>query len=224
MNCTGIKAVIDSASSRNPVSSEIDTHLSGCPDCRSYSDKTNALRTLLNAQPRVQAPADFNFQLRARIARAQAKPASPFGFLENLFGQTFSIKQAAASLAALAVMAAGTTLYFTQQSSPQSSNSQIIATNMAAQVTTQVPAPIERSLMPQPLAPKAAVLTTKVAAKSQAQPVALKSAVLAQASNNDTIRVYNREKGHVSEFSKSGYVIGAENSVSMARPVSFGSF
>lgn len=223
MNCTGIKAVIDSASSRNPISSDVKAHLNGCPDCRSYSDKTNALLTLLSAQPRVQAPADFNFQLRARIARAQAKPASPFAFLENLFGQTFSIKQAAASLAALAVMAAGTTFYFNQSAS-QPSNGQMIASNNVASIVQQPAAQIEMPVSPQTVAPKTSAPALKSAAKSQTQPAAIKSVVLAQASNNDTIRVYNREKGHVSEFSKSGYVIGAENSVSMARPVSFGSF
>jgi hypothetical protein len=220
MNCNGIKAVIDSASSRNPVNGEVKTHLSGCPDCRSYSDQTSALLSLLSAQPRVQAPADFNFQLRARIARAQAKPASPFGFLENIFGQTFSIKQAAASLAALAVMAAGTTLYF-NQSNPQTSNSPMIANNYAAPAV-QVPAQIELPASSQTMAPRTSTPTLKVAAKLQ--PVAIKSAVLAQASNNDTIRVYNREKGHVSEFSKGGVYYGAESSAQMARPASFGSF
>lgn len=222
MNCTGIKAVIDSASRRNPVSSEVKVHLSGCPDCRSYSDQANALLSLLSAQPRVEAPADFNFQLRARIARAQAKPASPFGFLENLFGQTFSIKQAAASLAVLAVMAAGTTLYF-NQSAPQTSGSQMLASNITPVV--QPAAETEPPVSPRAVAPQtSAPIVVRAATKSQPRGLAMKPAALAQASNNEVFRVYNREKGHVSEISKSGYVIGAENSVSMARPVSFGSF
>ncbi len=221
MNCTGIKAVIDSASSRNPVNSEVKVHLSGCPDCRSYSDQTNALLSLLSAQPRVEAPADFNFQLRARIARAQAKPASSFGFLENLFGQTFSIRQAAASLAALAVMAAGTTLYF-NQSAPQTSGSPMIASNIAPVVKPA--AEVELPVSPRTAVPETSAPIIKVAAKSQPRILTMKPTALAQASNNEVFRVYNREKGHVSEISKSGYVIGAENSVSMARPVSFGSF
>jgi len=221
MNCTGTKAVIDSASRRNPISSEVKVHLSGCPDCRSYSDQTNALLSLLSAQPRVEAPADFNFQLRARIARAQAKPASPFGFLENIFGQTFSIRQAAASLAALAVMAAGTTLYF-NQSSPQTSGSSMIASNLAPVI--QPAAEMESPVSPRTVVPQTSAPIVRVVTKSQPRGLAMKPAALAQASNNEVFRVYNREKGHVSEISKSGYVIGAENSVSMARPVSFGSF
>jgi len=222
MNCTGIKAVIDSASSRNPICSDVKTHLNGCPDCRSYSDHTNALLSLLSAQPRVQAPADFNFQLRARIARAQAKPASPFAFLENIFGQTFSIKQAAASLAALAVMAAGTTLYF-NQSNHQTSSSPLIASNNVPPAVQPV-AQVELPLLPQTSTPKASAPIVKVAVKSQGHAATLKPAVLAQASTSDVIRVYNRQKGHVSEFSKGGVYYGAESSAQIARPASFGSF
>ncbi|MGH9800987.1 MAG: hypothetical protein ACRD82_11535, partial [Blastocatellia bacterium] len=145
---------------------------------------------------------------------SQAQPAGPFAFLENFFGQAFSLKQAATSLAALAVMATGTTLYF-NQSNQQQSNSQIIASNVAPVVQ---PAPqIE---LPAATSPQ----TIKVAAKPQARIALAKPVVLAQVSNNDTIRVYNREKGRVSELSKGGVYYGAESSAQLARPVSFGSF
>lgn len=220
MNCKGIQAVIDSASSRNPISGEVKVHLSGCPDCRSYSDQTNSLRSLLSAQPRVQAPADFDFRLRARIARAQAEPASPFAFLENLLGRTFSMKQAAASLAALAVMAAGTTLYFNQ--STEQTSSSMIASNRPAVVQPAVE--MDLPVSPRAMAPQASAPIVKVAAKSLAHVATMKPAVLAQATNNEVIRVYNREKGHVSEFSKGGVYYGAESSAQVARPASFGSF
>lgn len=224
MNCKDIKAAIDSASRRNPINGEAHAHLSGCPDCRSYSDQSNALLALLTAQPRVQAPADFNFRLSARIARAEAQPASPFAFLENLFGQTFSIKQAATSLAALAVMAAGTTLYF--QSNQQASNSPMIASNNAPVVQTvaKTELPVTQS-NPTPAA--------NVAARSQSRAAAVRPAVmtqdsnpavLAQASTDNRVSVYNSEKGHFSKISKTGYVYGAESSVQLAQSASFGSF
>lgn len=220
MNCKGTQAVIDSASSRNPVSSEIKVHLSGCPDCRSYSDQTNSLRSLISAQPRVQAPADFDFRLRARIARAQAEPASPFAFLENLLGRTFSMKQAAASLAALAVMAAGTTLYFNQ--SHQQTSGSMIASNVAAIVQPAVE--MKLPVSPRTLDVQTSAPIVKVAAKAQTHVATMKPTVLAQATNNEVIRVYNREKGHVSEISKGGVYYGAESSAQTARPASFGSF
>lgn len=218
MNCKDIKAAIDSASRRNPISSEAHAHLSGCPDCRGYSDQTSALLGLLAAQPRVQTPSDFDFRLRARIARAQAQPAGPFAFLENFFGQTFSLKQAAASLAALAVMAVGTTLYF-NQSSQQTSNSPIIADNIAPVVR-----PVAQTELPISPSISISVPATKVAVRSQVHNAAVKPVVLAQASTSNKIRVYNSEKGHVSEFSKGGVYYGAESSAQMARPASFGSF
>lgn len=225
MNCKGIQAVIDSASSRNPISSEAKAHLNGCPDCRSYSDQTNSLLALLSAQPRVQAPADFDFRLRARIARAQAEPVSPFAFLENLLGRTFSLKQAAASLAALAMMAAGTTLYFNQSSSKQMSNGALIASNMPAAIIEPAPKQVEMPMPPpQALASQVSASVIKASAKPQLHVATMKPAVLAEVSNTDVIRVYNREKGHVSEFSKGGVYYGAESSAQLARPASFGSF
>lgn len=223
MNCKNIKAAIDSASRRHPINGEAHAHLSGCPDCRSYSDQSNALLALLTAQPRVQAPADFNFRLSARIARAEAQPTSPFAFLENLFGQTFSIKQAAASLAALAVMAAGTTLYF-NQSSQQNSDNQMIASNIA---------PVVQTIAVPELPPSVSAPTVNLAAKSQGRVTAMKPAVLVQASTlavldqasaNDKVSIYDSEKGHVSKVSKGGVVYGAESSALQARSASFGSF
>ena len=225
MNCKDIKAAIDSASRRNPVSNETHTHLSGCPDCRNYSDQSDALLSLLTAQPRVHAPADFDFRLRARIARAQAAPASPFAFLEKFFSRAFSIKQAAASLAALAVMAAGTTLYF--QSGQQVSTSPMVAVSKVpvVQAPAQPELPVLNINDPGP--------ATTLAARSQGRAATTKPAVMIQASNpvvlaqvstDNKVRVYNSEKGHVSEFSKGGVYYGAESSVQTARPASFGSF
>jgi hypothetical protein len=71
MNCKQIREEIDTAS-RYDLRGAIGSHLNGCPDCRRYSDETVSLLGLLGAQPRVDAPADFEFRLRARMARAQA--------------------------------------------------------------------------------------------------------------------------------------------------------
>lgn len=226
MNCKDIKAAIDSASRRNPVSNEAHAHLSECSDCRRYSDQSSALLALLTAQPRVQVPSDFNFRLSARIARAEAQPrhAGPFAFLENLFGQTFSIKQAATSLAALAVMAAGTTFYF--QNSQQTPNNPLVANNTAPVVQTANKSDL-------PLLPVNPAPAANLVARSQGRVAAMKSPVLIQASTSvvmdqpmasDKVSVYNSEKGHVSKLPKGGVYFGAESSDQMARPASFGSF
>lgn len=118
MNCKETKAAIDIQSRRAPSGDTIKSHLNGCPDCHRYADETSALLMLLSAQPRVQAPADFDFRLRARIARAQSAERHPLGLLENLWARTFSWGQAATAMAALAVAVTFSTYYFNHHNQP----------------------------------------------------------------------------------------------------------
>jgi hypothetical protein len=113
-------------------------------------------------------------------------------------------------------MAAGATLYFNQSNQPVS-NSSIIASNNAPIVR-----PAAQTELPE--SPSISIPAAKVVVRSQAHSAAIKPAVMVQASTSNKIRVYNSEKGHVSEFSKGGVYYGAESSAQMARPASFGSF
>jgi hypothetical protein len=78
MDCKNVQAAIDAVTDtgidtgirREAVNGTIDAHVRHCHDCRRYSDETAVLLTLLGAQPRFEAPADFDFKLRARLARA----------------------------------------------------------------------------------------------------------------------------------------------------------
>jgi hypothetical protein len=112
MNCKQTREAIDAASSHNSYSGYVASHLSGCPDCRRYSDEAASLLRLLSAQPRVEAPPDFEFRLRARIANAQAAPAiDPQGFLRKIRPWTFSWGQTVAAAAALTLVVTVSTLY-----------------------------------------------------------------------------------------------------------------
>src|SRR5215813_13620367 len=73
MKCKQTREVIDTASRHTLYSDSVTTHLSGCPDCRLHADGTASLLTLLSAQPRVEAPADFDIKVSMGIARAQAE-------------------------------------------------------------------------------------------------------------------------------------------------------
>ena len=111
MNCKQIREEIDTAS-RHDLRGAIRSHLNGCPDCRRYSDETAALLGLLGAQPRVEAPTDFEFRLRARMARAQAAPETGRQrFLREILPETFSWRQMAAAAATLALAFAFSTFY-----------------------------------------------------------------------------------------------------------------
>jgi hypothetical protein len=114
MTCKETTAAIDTASRRSSFGDAVSSHLSGCPDCRRHADEMSSLLSLLSAQPRVQAPADFDFRLRARIARAKAEQTDPAGLFENFWARTFSWGQAATAMATLALVIAFSTFYFKQ--------------------------------------------------------------------------------------------------------------
>lgn len=219
------------ASRRNPIGGDAHAHLNGCPDCRRYSDQSNALLAMLTAQPRVQAPADFGFKLRARIARAEAQPVGPFVVIQNFFGQAFSFKQAAASLAALAIMAAGTTFYFTHNGEQSIQNNAVIAMNAekSAPVVSMPKSAVESAVISVPETRMATTAKSRVNVESL-KPAALTEAPRPQAnlvasviSKDDTIRVFNREKGQVNEFSARPIVYGAEG-MATAKPAAYGGF
>ena len=112
MSCKQIREAIDAASGHNSYSGHVASHLSGCPDCHRYSDEAASLIRLLSAQPRVDAPPDFEFRLRARIAGAQAAPPiDPQGFLQKIRPWTFSWGQTVAAAAALTLVVKVSTLY-----------------------------------------------------------------------------------------------------------------
>jgi hypothetical protein len=119
MNCKQIREAIDAASRHNSYSGYVASHLSGCPDCHRYSDEAASLLRLLDAQPRVEAPPDFEFRLRARIANAQSAPAiDPQGFLGKIRPWTFSWGQTVAAAAALTLVITVSTLYINHDKVP----------------------------------------------------------------------------------------------------------
>jgi hypothetical protein len=112
MNCKQIREDIDAASRHDMRGGAAMSHLDACPDCRRYSDETASLTRLLSAQPRVEAPPDFEFRLRARMLRAQAAPAiTPRGFFWKILSGTFSWGQTVAAAAALTLVVTVSVFY-----------------------------------------------------------------------------------------------------------------
>jgi len=120
MNCKQTREAVDSSSRRAEYGGAANSHLSGCADCRRHADETDSLLALLKAQPRVEAPADFEFRLRARIARAEAEQLSSAGVRggvwERFLAQTFSWGQAATAMAAVGLVVLVSTVYFRHDS------------------------------------------------------------------------------------------------------------
>src|SRR5215813_264506 len=89
-------------------------HLGECEACRVYAAETNALLNLLAATPHVEAPPDFDFRLRARIATAKSERSSVWKALAGLWSGQVGWSRAAATMAAVAVVASAVTLYATR--------------------------------------------------------------------------------------------------------------
>jgi hypothetical protein len=130
MNCKQIREAIDSASRHNLYGGNVISHLSDCPDCHRYSDEATSLLGLLGAQPRVEAPPDFDFRLRARMARAQAATESdPRSFLRKIRPETFSRGQMVATAAALALVVTVSIFYIDRDNGAPASRSDVAVTS-----------------------------------------------------------------------------------------------
>jgi hypothetical protein len=75
-NCSSIRREIEEANLDARLTREAGEHLSKCVDCRRFRDDQQRLRGLMAELETVSAPADFDFRLRARLARE--KPVNGF--------------------------------------------------------------------------------------------------------------------------------------------------
>ncbi len=207
MTCKDIKTSIDSASRRDPVAPSVKSHLMECTDCSSYSDQTMGLIALLKAQPRVEAPSDFDFKLRARIARAKSEPEST-SILGHLWAKTFSWGQTATAAAALGLVL--TFVTYNYMHTDPNAIVQGVSTSAVASLTEQALPAAAASL------PTEAAKTTRVASRNVHQPVLMpaleKSGVENQGNqrNDGTWKAYNSEKRQIVAAPSSSTLVGAE--------------
>jgi hypothetical protein len=74
INCGNIRREIESAGSRR-LSSDVISHLRDCVSCAEISRQQSNLHSLVSGLGTVEAPADFDFRLRARLAEVDQKRA-----------------------------------------------------------------------------------------------------------------------------------------------------
>ena len=79
IDCNMIRREIDEANLDDRLTIEANEHLSRCDQCRRFRDDRRTLRGLMAELETVGAPADFDFRLRARLARE--RPSNGFGSL-----------------------------------------------------------------------------------------------------------------------------------------------
>lgn len=84
MNCQNFRTEIEELGRGATLTTRAELHAARCDSCRAFRSEGDALRALIGGLARVDAPGDFEFRLRSRIARsegANARPASWRGFV-----------------------------------------------------------------------------------------------------------------------------------------------
>jgi len=72
-NCKAIRQQIDEANLDDHLPLEAAEHLRNCSDCRRFHDERCELLALMAGLETIGAPADFDFRLRARLARERSR-------------------------------------------------------------------------------------------------------------------------------------------------------
>lgn len=72
MNCEQYRTGIEDVVGAWKLPPRAEAHAAACAECRAFGGEAAALRGLVNDLPRVDAPADFEFRLRARMAAADS--------------------------------------------------------------------------------------------------------------------------------------------------------
>ena len=163
-DCKNLRLEIDGASPGRLRSAFANRHINDCPECRSFTDQTVKLQEILSNLGTIEAPGDFDFRLRARLAGEK-----PAGARFSLSGFSFGFRGAA--LAVLTLMFGSVLFFSLKTSSPENSPS-------ANNVT---PAPAEKAVAATPAAATADVKATQptIKAADVSRPSGTKSQVLA---------------------------------------------
>jgi len=77
--CKTIRRELDEADPNQQPGNSAAEHLRGCSDCRAFASDQRSLRGLIATLRPVVAPSDFDFRLRARLAREKSRAQSGVG-------------------------------------------------------------------------------------------------------------------------------------------------
>jgi len=86
MNCENIRREIEEAGSAGFLSAAARSHLEDCAACQTLSRQQTNLQAILSGLGTVEAPGDFDFRLRARLAAEKRMGAFSLSFGNLSFG------------------------------------------------------------------------------------------------------------------------------------------
>jgi hypothetical protein len=99
--CSTIRRQLDDMMLGEPQDPDISRHLTECSECRDFHDKQTKLRQIVGSLGTVNAPSDFDFRLRSRIASGRSNGSYQLSRSIWWFGQR------TAAVAAALVMIVG---------------------------------------------------------------------------------------------------------------------
>ncbi|MCI0665253.1 MAG: hypothetical protein L0220_29675 [Acidobacteria bacterium] len=215
MKCQNIRSVIDMSSRREPFNGSVRTHLQGCSACRQYADQTDHLIALLRSQPRVGTPTDFDFKLRARIARAGIESGNSFSLPEIFRWGNWGRTAAAATALALAVTFSAIHLTWSSETKEESTQKSFELTGTTSAIikpeNNTEPAAVDKVNLPTP-AVKGAIIRSIVKSNRESMREKLNEVEISPNPGYETFPVYNRQTGQIFQASTRQTFIGAENS------------
>jgi hypothetical protein len=72
MDCQNLRREVDETAPGDLLSGLSNRHLGVCPECRTFSEEERKLQNILSSLGTIEAPGDFDFRLRARLAGEKA--------------------------------------------------------------------------------------------------------------------------------------------------------
>jgi len=86
MNCRNVRHEIEEAAGGDLLSSNVNDHLSNCVACKTFFRQQTSLQELVASLGTVEAPGDFDFRLRARLAGEKRGVTQPLAMGNFSFG------------------------------------------------------------------------------------------------------------------------------------------
>lgn len=129
IGCKTVSKEIDELESGQLPGAKTEAHLQDCGSCRSFYDDRQKLRQMIAGLEAVEAPGDFDFRLRARLANLRAEPVSAFSSFG--FGLPSIALAVLALLVGLGIYMRASTDAVTEQPLAQSAPSRITAPTSA---------------------------------------------------------------------------------------------
>lgn len=138
-DCQTVRREIEEAAPGDLLSSRVSDHLMNCVACETLSREQAKLQAIVSSLGTIEAPGDFDFRLRARLAAEKQRAAQRFMIGSLSFSGNSSYGSRAAVVATL-LLIIGAALVFVNFST-RSNNQQVADSKNVSSPTSNQPVP-----------------------------------------------------------------------------------